>query len=463
METAKDKSIPPFVPIESPTHLEIRPKPKNVVRLSRKGGLALGGVGLLLLAVFAYGGYKRTEKAQLEAREQSEPKRVTPATQAALEITKSAPTDHASERTMSYRFNPETGEPCNRDPRRPYTATPVGGTYSTPYAVPSAQPSPLTPEEQRAAAAEQRQRDAMAAPTSIRNSGEKSSSFPEPGTSSSSSNSAQFADLTRLLPGVGYPAANDAPGMQSSHAAQLPQSFLSAANKQTDDYLHAVRTAPLSSCEVKAGWEIPAVLEQTVNSDLPGEIKALVTSHVYDTATGRCLAIPQGSRLVGKYDSRVSYGQDGVQVLWSRLLFPDGSSLDLDGMVGLDAQGNAGLRGKVDHHYKRLVGMSALSSVFIGAFALSQRSNQTPLAYPSPGQLMASGAAQEVAQTGSQITRKNLDVQPTIRIPAGYQFTVRVDRDMLFAGPYQPMDFRNMPIGPGQQNSALEMARYGKQ
>ena|SRR5436309_257326 len=78
-----------------------------------------------------------------------------------------------------------------------------------------------------------------------------------------------------------------------------------------------------------AGWEIPAVLEQSLNSDLPGEIKALVMSNVYDTATGRYLLILQGSRLIGQYDARVAYGQDGVQVVWNRIIFPDASSIDL--------------------------------------------------------------------------------------------------------------------------------------
>ena len=122
------------------------------------------------------------------------------------------------------------------------------------------------------------------------------------------------------------------------------QAFLDSARGRTSDYLSSTRTAPLSPYEIKAGWEIPAVLEQALNSDLPGELKALVTSNVYDTATGRYILIPQGSRLIGRYDSRVAYGQDGVQVAWSRLVFPDASSVDLDGMVGLDAQGNAGLR-----------------------------------------------------------------------------------------------------------------------
>ena len=96
------------------------------------------------------------------------------------------------------------------------------------------------------------------------------------------------------------------------------------------------------------------MLEQALNSDLPGELKALVSSNVYDTASGRYLLIPQGSRLVGVYNSRIGYGQDGVQVVWDRVIYPDGSSLDLSGMIGQDAHGFSGFRDKVDRHYTRL-------------------------------------------------------------------------------------------------------------
>jgi type IV secretion system protein VirB10 len=160
------------------------------------------------------------------------------------------------------------------------------------------------------------------------------------------------------------------------------ESFLSASREPpADDYLRSTRDAPISRFEIRAGWEIPAVLEQSLRSDLPGELKALVTASVYDTATGRYLLIPQGSRLVGKYDSRVAYGQDGVQVAWSRIIFPDASSIDLNGMVGLDSHGNAGLRDKVDRHYARLIGFSAMTSLFSAAFEISQRQNQSVLAY----------------------------------------------------------------------------------
>jgi type IV secretion system protein VirB10 len=218
------------------------------------------------------------------------------------------------------------------------------------------------------------------------------------------------------------------------------EAFLtSAATHQTDDYLSSVRSAPLSRFEIKAGWEIPAVLEQSLNSDLPGELKALVSSSVYDTATGMYLLIPQGSRLIGQYDSRVSYGQDGVQVAWSRVVFPDASAIDLNGMVGLDSHGSAGLRYKVDRHYRRLLGFSVLTSMFTAAFAVSQQRNQSALVNPSAGQIAAGTVGQDLSQTGAQITRRNLNVQPTIKVPVGYKFTVRVNRDILFEAPYEPL------------------------
>src|SRR6185503_9390087 len=140
------------------------------------------------------------------------------------------------------------------------------------------------------------------------------------------------AELQRVL------AAKSDSGTDPNSQTQK-EAFLAAARvRQTDDYLRSTRNAPISAYEIKAGWEIPAVLEQSLNSDLPGELKALVTSNVYDTATGRYLLIPQGSRLIGKYDSRVAYGQDGVQVAWSRVIYPDASSIDLDGMLGADSQ-----------------------------------------------------------------------------------------------------------------------------
>jgi type IV secretion system protein VirB10 len=239
------------------------------------------------------------------------------------------------------------------------------------------------------------------------------------------------ADLTST-------GSNDAYEVQNGQSRK--EAFLANAHKgQIGDYLQSTREAPLSRFEIKAGWEIPAVLEQGLNSDLPGEVKALVTQNVYDTATGMYLLIPQGSRLVGRYDSHISYGQDGVQVAWSRIIYPDASSVDLDGMAGLDAHGNAGLRSDMDHHYRSLIGGMALTSMFNAAFAITQARNQNVLVI-NPASAAEAAVGAEVSETGSQLARRNLNRQPTIKVPAGYKFTVRVNRDILFDAPYMPIE-----------------------
>lgn len=214
--------------------------------------------------------------------------------------------------------------------------------------------------------------------------------------------------------------------------------FLERARQNTEDeVLPATRQPPLSRYEIKAGWDIPAVLEHALNSDLPGEVRALVRENVYDTAAGRYLLIPQGSRLVGIYDSRIAYGQDGLMVVWNRIIFPDGSSIRLEGMASQDASGQSGMRDKVDNHYRRLLGFAALSSVFSAAFQLSQSPRGGILAYPSPGEMAGTAVGRELSQFGAQMTRRNLNVQPTIRIPVGYRFNVRVNRDLVFLKPEQ--------------------------
>jgi type IV secretion system protein VirB10 len=86
--------------------------------------------------------------------------------------------------------------------------------------------------------------------------------------------------------------------------------------------------------------------------------------------------------------------------------------------------------------------------MFTAAFEISQRSSQSALTYPTPTQTAGSAVGQELSQTGAQITRRNLNVQPTIKVPAGYKFTVRVSRDMLFEAPYEPFqpELQPMPL-----------------
>jgi type IV secretion system protein VirB10 len=497
-----DKPNPDVKPIQAPAGLDLHPKPQTSVRVSKRAGAAVGLVAIGLLLAFAYGGYRRQVRAQADAHDSTLPKAVLPATASASEVEKEIPSGNAplvrndqhqlqppdSGKTPSgtaagcgfdprsgqaFRFNPETGQPCAGYPQDravvrqpPATHTPVAQTPTEP-----------TPEERRIAAAYQREQEAMIAPTGIRSGGFASGTFSSAGSNFNAGDDlARVAAMSQAIAGRTSPSPSDAvallnaasrndPDYDSQNMQAVKAAFLSNAQKQkNEDYLQSTRTAPLSAYEIKAGWEIPAVLEQSLNSDLPGEIKALINSNVFDTASGKYLLIPQGSRLVGKYDSRISYGQDGVQVIWDRIIFPDASSVDINGMVGLDAHGNSGLRFDVDHHYKRLFGFAALTSAFTAAFDLSQRNTQSALTYPSITDTASASVGREMSQTGAMITRRNLNVQPTVKVPAGYKFTVRVNRDILFDAPYQPVQANPLPIQPPGQlrrRSAFSTTDYG--
>ncbi|MDR3734660.1 MAG: TrbI/VirB10 family protein [Acidobacteriaceae bacterium] len=219
------------------------------------------------------------------------------------------------------------------------------------------------------------------------------------------------------------------------------ESFVSSARTSAPkNYLDAVRTQAVTRYEVKAGWDIPATLEQAVNSDLPGELKALVRENVYDTATGRYLLIPQGSRVVGTYDAHVAYGQSRVQVIWNHLIFPDGSSINLSGMVGQDAQGASGFHDKVDHHYARMFGMALLTSAFSAGIQMTQGNQSSgSYGYPTNQQIATQALGQQMGELGMEIARRNMDVQPTIKVPVGYRFNIRVNRDIAFSEPYGAM------------------------
>jgi type IV secretion system protein VirB10 len=466
------------------------------MRVSKRAGLTIGAVAVAVLAAFAYGGYKRQAGAIASARESPFQKKVAPADTAAKDVLKDIPagaapvirnsgsdTLHPPDTTnrakvgaqqrapcgfdprtgQPFRFNLDTGQPCTAYPDRAVVRQPTPSPYyGQQPGYPPAPEHQMTPEERQIAAAYAREMEARSSPLTTRSSSGNSSPFAgqiAPGGSPPSGADAQsivqaLANRPREAGGSELvPAALN--GSKSEYDNQNAQTaktaFLaSARDKKTDDYLQSTRTQPLSPYEIKAGWEIPAVLEQGLNSDLPGELKALVSSNIFDTATGKYLLIPQGSRLIGSYDSRVSYGQDGVMVVWQRIIYPDASSVDIGGMVGLDSHGNAGLRDKVDRHYKRLFGFAALTSAFQAAFSLSQRDTQSALTYPSPTSVAGAAVGQELSQTGAQITRQNLNVQPTIKVPAGYQFTVRVNRDIVFESPYTPMEADPIIQPPGQ-------------
>jgi len=189
-------------------------------------------------------------------------------------------------------------------------------------------------------------------------------------------------------------------------------------------------TAPASRYVLQAGAVIPAALVTGIRSDLPGQITAQITENVYDSPSGRFLLIPQGAKLIGVYDSEIAFGQSRVLLVWNRVIFPKGNSIVLERQPGADAAGYSGLEDGVDHHWLRLAGSAAMSTVLGVGTQLGATSNDSQLI-----QALRLGAANSFNQTGQQVVQRNLNLQPTLTIRPGFPVRVIVTRDLVLA-PY---------------------------
>jgi type IV secretion system protein VirB10 len=188
---------------------------------------------------------------------------------------------------------------------------------------------------------------------------------------------------------------------------------------------------PASRYVVQAGTVIPAALITGIRSDLPGPVTAQVTAHIYDSPTGGLLLVPQGSRLIGTYDSQVSFGQDRVLLVWTRLIMPNGRSIVLERQPGADTQGFAGLEDQVDHHWGRLFLAVALSTLLSVGSEHGATKNDNAIMTA-----LRRGSVDGLTQTGQQVVRRNLNIQPTLTIRPGFPVRVIVNRDLVLA-PYQ--------------------------
>ena len=184
-----------------------------------------------------------------------------------------------------------------------------------------------------------------------------------------------------------------------------------------------------------------------INSDLPGTMIAQVSQNVYNTSNGKYLLIPQGSKLYGVYDSRVTWGQKRLLVAWNRIIFPDGSSVTLGAMPGADLAGFAGLKDKVNNHYIQIFGQALLMSGIMATTAYTvdrqdwdedrynRGGDDRPPRFRDEFIVML---AQQMGQASMEVLRRNLNIAPTLEIRPGFQFNVVVTKDVAFAEPYRP-------------------------
>ncbi len=230
-------------------------------------------------------------------------------------------------------------------------------------------------------------------------------------------------------------SSSDDPNAQISKEAFVDK----AKNSEEGIYLDKSVMTPRSPYELQAGTIIPGILITGINSDLPGQIVGQIRQNVYDSITGDHVLVPQGAKVVGLYDSKVTYGQERVLVVWKRIIFPNGGSIDLSGMPGVDLSGYAGFEDKVNNHFGRIFGSVLLLSTMSAGAQLSQPNNNNSYYdndYPSVGQTMAQSLGTNLSDFGTKLAEKNLNIQPTLMIRPGYLFNISVTKDIVFPGPY---------------------------
>jgi len=221
------------------------------------------------------------------------------------------------------------------------------------------------------------------------------------------------------------------------------EEFIHSNDVQNEWQLNSKIEAPQSPYEIRTGFIIPCVLDIGIKSTLPGTIEAHVSQNVYDTATGKFLLIPQGTKVFGKYSTNIGFGQDTLLSIWQRLIFPDAKVLDLGAMSGADSAGNSGFRDEVNHHYARIYSSAFLMSGIIAGITYSQSRNQGYFeAQPTAGSVLSASLGQQLGQTTAELLAKNINIAPTIKIRPGYEFNIVVTKDLIFDKPYQAFDYQ---------------------
>lgn len=182
---------------------------------------------------------------------------------------------------------------------------------------------------------------------------------------------------------------------------------------------------PASPFVLQAGSVIPAALITGIRSDLPGQITAQVTQHIYDSPTGSMVLIPQGTRIIGEYSNDVTFGDRRVLLVWNRLIFPNGRSIVLERQPGADTQGYAGLEDGVDYHWWDLAKAAGLSTLLSAGAELTMDDDARLI------QAIRDGAQDTINDAGQQIVQRQLQVAPTLTIRSGFPVRVMVTRDLI--------------------------------
>jgi type IV secretion system protein VirB10 len=377
--------------------LRLRPERPRVTRLSRKVLIGLGGVSGLAIAA-ALTSALQTRNADQSAQE--------------LYSIENRPTaDGLTGLPRDYTGIPKLGPPLPGDLGRPILSAQNQG-QAVPPGGPLPQPG-MTPEEQRRLQEIEAARlSKLFAATAIRVSVPVTAAAASP------------------MPGTTLAVPAEAPPLDPNDTQNMQDRKLAFVNGPVDRRTVSLDrlSNPASPYVVQAGTVIPAALLTGIQSDLPGQVTAQVTEHVFDTPSGKFLLIPQGSRLIGQYDSQISFGQKRVLLVWNRIMLPDGKSIVLERQQGADARGFSGLEDEVDYHWWDLIKAAALSTLLSVGAELGSDRDESDLV-----RALRRGSQDSINDTGQQLVRRQLNIQPTLTIRQGFPVRVIVNRDLVMA------------------------------
>lgn len=390
-------------PLKSdPETLVLRGSPGRVVRFRRGAIIAIAALGSTAIVGAAWVALKPATFRMVTGSDDR------------ADAGAKAPADALANAPKSYGDVPQLGAPLPGDLGRPILEhqRAIGG--AVPPAGPDAAAQAAETERQRIAAERKAARESG---VMMQVAGANRSGPPAPAEAVVSTISPTEDDNTKAR----LPLDRE----RDPNAQQRKAEFLAGKDGSSDVNPYSLQPA-VSPWTLNAGSVIAASLITGLNSDLPGLVTAQVTENAYDSVTGRTLLIPQGSRLIGSYDSVVAFGQQRALVVWQRIILPDGSSIRIDNVPATDTAGYAGLADKVDVHTWQLLKGVALSTLLGVGTELSFGSSESDLV-----RAIRESAQQSGSRAGDQLVTKNLNIQPTIRVRPGWPLRIVVHRDIL--------------------------------
>lgn len=203
--------------------------------------------------------------------------------------------------------------------------------------------------------------------------------------------------------------------------------FREANSAKRWDELRTEASLPVDMSRViNTAKHIPAILENEINSELPGKVVATIEENIYGSH-GRLVLIPGGSKAVGRYRPLTKQGEKRLGIIWERIIsYPDGIDIPIEDAEMADGMGRSGITGNLDNRFLDRYGMALFVSA-LGAIAQTQ----IPVDNRAAG-LAVESIGNTSAGMAKTILDKNLDLKPIVTVPQGTRITIEAQKDIWF-------------------------------